>query len=154
MKALDLLTENEAHRLIGQKVIDVRGKKVGTLQRIWPDPSTYHPEFAGIRTGWLFPSTHVVPARDIRFDAESELIRLERPSDLVKKAPHANPKAELAQVEKEEIDAYYGYFVPLRRISDIREIRPEDAPGAPGPPKLTATPDELLLRVGDDGNRR
>ena len=153
MKALDLLTENEAHRLIGQKVIDVRGKKVGTLQRIWPDPSTYHPEFAGIRTGWLFPSTHVVPARDIRFDAESELIRLERPSDLVKKALHANPKAELAQVEKEEIDAYYGYFVPLRRISDIREIRPEDALGAPGPPKSTGTPDELL-HVGDDGNRR
>jgi len=42
------------------------------------------------------------------------------------KAPHANPKAELAEIEKEEIDAYYGYFVPLRRTSDIKEIRPED----------------------------
>jgi len=36
-------------------------------------------------------------------------------------------KAELAEVEKEEIDAYYGCFVPLRRASDIKEMRPEDA---------------------------
>jgi len=52
-------------------------KNVGILQRIWLDPSTYHVEFAGVRIGWVYPSVHVAPARDIRFDEENGLIRLE-----------------------------------------------------------------------------
>jgi hypothetical protein len=35
------------------------------------DPSTYQVEFAGVRTGWLFPSTRIVAARDIRLDEQS-----------------------------------------------------------------------------------
>ncbi|HXL25133.1 MAG TPA: PRC-barrel domain-containing protein [Chthoniobacterales bacterium] len=145
MKALDSYTENEACPLIGRRVVDVGGKKTSSLRRIWLDPSTYHVEFAGVRGGWWFPRTCVVPARDIRIDEESDLIRLEHPRAFISKAPHANPKAELAEIEKEEIDAYYGYFVPLRRTSDIKEIRPEDALNGPGLPRLTATVDELLL---------
>lgn len=144
MKALDSFTEDEARRLIGRTVVDVSGKKAGTLQRVWLDPSTHHVEFAGVRTGWLFPCTHVVPARDIKLNEDKALIRLEHPSAFVRKAPHSNPQGQLAQVQKEEIDAYYGYFVPLRRISDIKEIRPEDALDG-GPPTSGATPDELLL---------
>jgi hypothetical protein len=102
-------------------------------------------EFAGVRIGWLFPSTRVVPARDIKFDEENGLIRLEHPRGFVSKAPHSNPKAELAQVEKEEIDAYYGCLAPLRRTSDIKEMRPEDALDTPGLAMATATTDELLL---------
>jgi hypothetical protein len=51
----------------------------------------------------------------------------------------------LAEVEKEEIDAYYGYFVPLRRTSNIKENRPEDALDEPSVPLASATTDELLL---------
>ncbi len=145
MKALDSYTGNEACHLIGRRVVDVRGKKTGSLGRVWLDPSTYHVEFAGVRGGWWFPRTCVVPARDIRIDEESDLTRLEHSRAFISKAPHANPKAELAEIEKEEIDAYYGYFVPLRRTSDIKEIRPEDALNGPGLPRLTATVDELLL---------
>jgi hypothetical protein len=57
----------------------------------------------------------------------------------------SNPKAELAEIEKEEIDAYYGYFVPLHRTSDIKEVRPEDALNRPGLSMSTATVDEFLL---------
>ncbi len=104
-------------------------------------------EFAGVRSGFLFPRTCVVPARGIRIDEETDLIRLEYPRAFISKAPHAhaNPKAELAEIEKEKIDAYYGYFVPLRRTSDIKEIRPEDALNGPGLTRLSATVDELLL---------
>jgi hypothetical protein len=48
-------------------------------------------------------------------------------------------------IEKEEIDTYYGYFVPLRRTSNIKALRPEDALDKPGLPMATATADELLL---------
>ncbi len=54
-------------------------------------------------------------------------------------------KAELAEVENEEIDGYYGCFVPLRRASDIKEMRPEDALDASGLPMATTITDELLL---------
>jgi PRC-barrel domain len=145
VKTIDSCTENEARRFIGATVLDVLGKKAGTLQRVWFDPSTYRPEFAGIRIGGLLPATQVVPARDTKIDEANALVRLEHPLAFVRNAPHANPNAELAEVEKEEIDAYYGYFVPLRRISDIKEIRPEDALDG-GPSRSGATPDELLLR--------
>ena len=59
-------------------------------------------------------------------------------------APHSDPKVELAEIEKEEIDAYYGCFVPLRRTSDIRGIRPEDALDESDLPMATATTDEML----------
>jgi hypothetical protein len=74
-----------------------------------------------------------------------ELIQLEHPRAFINKAPFSNPKAELAEIEKEEIDAYYGYFVPLRRTSDIKEVRPEDALDRSGLSMPTATVDELLL---------
>lgn len=54
-------------------------------------------------------------------------------------------KAELAEVEKEEIDAYYGCFLPLRRASGIKEMRPEDPLNASGLPMATTITDELLL---------
>ena len=154
MKPLDSFTEDGARRLIGRRVVDVRWEKVGTLRRTWLDPSTYHVEFAGVRIGWLFLSTRVVPARDIKFDEENGLIRLEHPRGFVSKAPHSNPKAELAQVVKEEIDAYYGCSVPLRRTSDIKEMRPEDALDTPGRAMATATTDELLLHGKANENRR
>jgi len=116
--------------------------------------SEYLPlEFAGVRSGWLFPRTRVVPARDVRFDEEKELIRLEHPRAFINKAPHSNPKAELAEIEKEEIDACYGYFVPLRRTSNIKELRPEDALNRPGLSVPTATVDELLLHGEGHGAR-
>ena len=145
MKALDSYTENEACRLIGRTVVDVCGDEAGSLRRIWLDPSTYHVEFAGVRSGGLFPRTRVVPARNVRFNEEKELIQLEHPRAFINKAPFSNPKAELAEIEKEEIDAYYGYFVPLRRTSDIKEVRPEDALDRSGLSMPTATVDELLL---------
>jgi PRC-barrel domain len=63
MKPLDSFTEDGVRRLIGRKVVDVGGKRIGNLRRIWLDPSTHQVEFAGVRTGR--PSTHIVPARDI-----------------------------------------------------------------------------------------
>ena len=145
MKPLDSFTEDGVRLFIGRKVADADGKRVGTLRRVWLDPSTYQLEFAGIRTGWPFASTHIVPARDIRLDEESQTVQVEHPRKFVREAPRSNPEAELAEIEKEEIDTYYGYFVPLRRTSNIKAIRPEDALDKSGLPMATATADELLL---------
>ena len=45
----------------------------------------------------------------------------------IKKAPTFSPESELAQVEKEEVNAYFGRITSIRRTSSIEEIRPEEA---------------------------
>jgi sporulation protein YlmC with PRC-barrel domain len=127
MKALDSFSEREARSLIGLTVVDEQGEKIGSLAGIWLDPSTHHVEFMGLKSSWLFRSTHLIPARDVEVDREHAVVRVHFAAEFLKGAPRFNPKAELSEVEKQEINAYYGHFVPLRRVSSIEEIRPEEA---------------------------
>jgi hypothetical protein len=93
--------------------------------------------------GGCFRAPALCPLEISELMKRATLFRLEHPRAFISKAPHANPK--LAEIEKEKIDAYYGYLVPLRRTSDIKGIRPEDALNGPGLTRLSATVDELLL---------
>jgi hypothetical protein len=54
-------------------------------------------------------------------------VRVQFPAEFLKEAPRYNPKAELSEMEKQGINAYYGHFIPLRRTSAIEEVRPEEA---------------------------
>jgi hypothetical protein len=132
MKAFDSLTEDEVRQLGGRKITDDQDQKVGTLQGIWVDPSTHRAEFLGVRTDLLSPSAHVVPARHAEWDESQAKIQLSCSAAIVKKAPSFDPKAELAEVAKQEINRYFGHFVPLRRVSDISEVHPEETLAAPG----------------------
>lgn len=127
MKALDSFSEREARSLIGLTVVDEEGEKIGSLGGIWIDPSTHRVEFMGLKSNWLFRSTHLIPPRDVEIDQEHVVVRVHFPAEFLKGAPRFNPKAELSDVEKQEINAYYGHFVPLRRVSSIEEVRPEEA---------------------------
>jgi hypothetical protein len=82
-------------------------------------------EFAGIRPGWPFASTHIVPARDIRLDQESQAVQVEHPRRFVRKAPRSNPEAELAEIEKEEID----HLLRLLRAASKNEQHQSTASG-------------------------
>jgi hypothetical protein len=127
MKALDSFNEREARGLIGLTALDEQEQKIGSLGGIWVDPSTNRVEFMGLRSSWLFRSTHLIPSRNVEVDQDHGLVRVQFPAEFLKNAPRYNPKADLAEVEKQEINAYYGHFVPLRRVSSIEELRPEEA---------------------------
>jgi len=133
MKALDSFAEREARGLVGLMVVDQQGGKIGSLCGIWIDPSTHHVEFMGLKSSWLFRSTHLIPARNVEVDQAQRVARVQFSAEFLKGAPRYNPKAELCDVEKQGINAYYGHSVPLRRISAIEEVRPEESlpPEAP-----------------------
>ena len=124
-KMFDSLDEDGARKLAGREVIDESGETVGTVEGFWTDPSTGRVEFLGVKCSWLSGKVHVVPAGDAQITEHH--IKLAFPGELIKRAPTASAGAELAQVEKEEINRYYGRSIPLRRVSSIEEIRPEEA---------------------------
>lgn len=127
MKALDSFSASEARGLIGLTVVDERGEKIGSLLGIWVDPSTHHVEYMGLKSSWLFRSTHLIPARNVEVAQGNGVVQVQFSADFLKGAPRYNPKAELSDIEKRGINAYYGHFVPLRRVSAIEQVRPEEA---------------------------
>jgi PRC-barrel domain len=127
MKALDSFAERDARRLIGLTVVDEQGAKIGCLCGIWVDPTTHHVEFMGLKSSWLFRSTHLIPSRSVEVETERRVVRVQFPAEFLKEGPRYNPKTELSDLEKQGINAYYGHFVPLRRTSAIEELRPEQA---------------------------
>ena len=67
----------------------------------------------------------------------------------IKKAPTFSPEGELAQVEKEEVNAYFGRITSIRRTSSIEEIRPEEANNSQNAGEESGTPDKSERSVED-----
>src|SRR5947209_7835869 len=70
-------------RYIDYEVVDEGEKKLGTLSCLWLDRSG-QPAFLGIKTGWLFGKTHVVPADRVDVNQGSRRIRLPYSEDMIK----------------------------------------------------------------------
>ncbi len=127
IRMFDSLGEDGARQLTGCKVIDESGDSIGIVEGIWMDWSTRRVEFVGVKSSWSSGRVHVVPAGDAEIIQEGNLIRIRYPLALIKESPTFSPGAELAQIEKEEINEHCGSSVGLRRRSSIAEIRPEQA---------------------------
>jgi hypothetical protein len=127
MQMIDSLDEDGAREFTGCKVIDESGEPVGTVDGFWMDPSTHRVAFFGVKSSWLSGNVHVVPARDAQLAEQDNLVKLGYPTAFIKKAPTFSPEGGLTQVEKEEVNAYFGRITSLRRTSSIEEIRPEEA---------------------------
>jgi hypothetical protein len=126
----DSLDENMARQLAGCKVTDESGKLVGTVDGLWMDSSSCRVEFVGVKSNAISGEVHVVPAGEAQIIEEGSLVKLRCPATLIKKAPTFSPRAELAQVEKEEINHYYGRSRAGGRVNSIDELRPEEAIGS------------------------
>ena len=127
MQMIDSFDEEKAREFTGCRVIDESGELVGTMDGFWMDPSTHRVAFLGVKSSSLSGNVHVVPARDVQLAEQDNLVKLRYPTAFIKKAPTFSPESELAQVEEEEINAYFGRITSLRRTSSIEEIRPKEA---------------------------
>jgi PRC-barrel domain protein len=128
MKAQEFsfLDRAAAEELIGFKVVDRQGQSIGTMDGFWLDPSTLRVAFIGVKSSSFPHKTNVVPAAGSRVE-ENGFIRVDYSRECITESPVAHPGVELAQVEKEEANAYYGKFAALHRTTSIEEVRPEEA---------------------------
>jgi len=115
-----------AETFVSCDVVDQQGQPIGAMAGLWLDPSTLRIAYIAVKSSTFPYNCHVVPAVDTQIEGD-DTIRINYPSAYIKRAPIARPGLELAQVEKEDVNAYYGKFVPLKRITSIEEIRSEEA---------------------------
>jgi hypothetical protein len=127
MKPYDKLSPDEIRSVEGQDVVDPQGEKVGVVEASWLDPSTGQAEFFGVGVGHLIRKCHLVLARDAQFDPEKEQVRLPHSKEVIGGAPTFPAGQELAELEKQEVTSYYNRFTPVRRATDIADVRPEEA---------------------------
>jgi uncharacterized protein (TIGR02271 family) len=98
---------SEYERLIGYKVEDQNGEKVGTVETVWED-HTGQPAFLGIRTGWLgLGKIHVVPAHYATYSDKSHAIRLPFDEDTIKSAPDFEAESEFTEAGETRLYDYY-----------------------------------------------
>jgi hypothetical protein len=130
-KTVDSLELTAARALAGYPVVDMHAAQIGVLDGIWVDPSTQQPEFFGVVHGLIFKQTLVVPARFGTIDEFRKVVTVPFTEEFVKSAPTGHPGSELAEVEKQQITAHFDCFVPVQRVTDVSEIRPEESIDAP-----------------------
>jgi sporulation protein YlmC with PRC-barrel domain len=125
MPSIGLLRATEASKLRDKPVVDEAGNKIGEVEGFWLDASTSRIEYLAVKTGWRFGKTHVVPARAASWNGAS--VKVPYTVDLLKEAPSFSSSGELSGVDKEEINSYYGQSIPSERVTDLAEVRAEEA---------------------------
>ena len=115
-----------AETFVSCGVVDQQGRPIGAMAGFWLDPSTLRIAYVAVKSSTFPCSCHVAPAVDAQIEGD-DTVRINYSSNYIKRAPIGRPGLELAQVEKEDVNAYYGRFVPLKRITSIEKIRAEEA---------------------------
>jgi sporulation protein YlmC with PRC-barrel domain len=105
-----MIRESNLAGLVGAKVVDRDGDKIGTVGRIYVDPSTGRANWAAIRTGLFGTSETFLPLQEA--DEEGEIIRVPYEKSFVKDAPRIDDDTELTHEEEDELYAYYDSLLP------------------------------------------
>jgi uncharacterized protein (TIGR02271 family) len=89
----------------GQKLIDVDGNKIGTIEEIYLDDQTNQPEWATVNTGVFGSRTSFAPLAQAQLDDQG--LRVPYAKDKVKDAPNVDADGRLTQDEEAELYRYY-----------------------------------------------
>jgi uncharacterized protein (TIGR02271 family) len=111
MKSLDSISAETSRNLIDHNVDDESGEHIGTIHSFWSDENTGKLEFVGIKTGWLFGKTHVVPVQGVQFEEGQNAIQVPYSASFIKEAPNFEPEDNISEAEEDEILNYYGVKV-------------------------------------------
>lgn len=110
--------DRDLSQYVGYDVIDRSNDKIGTLECLWSDHAG-EPAFVGVKTGWIFGKTHVVPAESVQVNEREKRIRLPYDKQKVKDAPAYDGDAEMDEAREWEIRQYYGLGGKLQQHRDV-----------------------------------
>jgi uncharacterized protein (TIGR02271 family) len=143
--AWDRLDQRRLERYVGFDVVDRTDNKIGTLECLWSD-FTGDPAFIGVKTGWLFGKTHVVPAHSAHVSQRDRRIRLPYDEQRVKDAPSYEADAELTPQIEDEVNRYYGIGIGAGQMHETGKMHAE-AHASSGP---QATPEQATIQLSEE----
>jgi len=93
--------------LIGARVVDTGGAKIGSVGQVFLDDETGRPEWATVQTGLFGTNESFVPLADATRDGDQ--LRVPFSKDQVKDAPNVSPDGgHLSPEEEEQLYRHYG----------------------------------------------
>jgi uncharacterized protein (TIGR02271 family) len=134
---------------VGYDVVDLADNKIGVLECLWSDEAG-QPEYIGVRTGWLFGRTHVVPADHVEVSEGAHRIRLPYTEQMVKDAPSYDSDAEMDSRIEEDVRRHYG--VSAARTEAPPKIPTQAATGEPTTGRTTdrPTPEMATIQLSEE----
>lgn len=97
-----------AQRLFGYDIQDSGGNKVGSVDGVWVDTATDRPEFAAVKTGWIFGQNHVMPLEQANISDANQTIQVPYSEDQIKNGPSFGTDDDLSTQDEDQIYSYYG----------------------------------------------
>ncbi len=138
-------------RYLGYDVVDLSDNKIGTLECMWSD-HTGEPAFVGVKTGWLFGKTHVVPADNVQVGVQDNRIRLPYAESKIKDAPAFESDCQMSPEKEEEVRRYYGIGDTRQNVSNREDTSTRQTqPGRSDAEKPTrATPEQATIQLSEE----
>lgn len=99
-------TTTNADQLFGYDVTTQDGDKIGSVENVWVDDATNETEFIGVKTGWLFGKTHIIPTADAQIGGNT--ITVPYSKDQIQNAPSFDTDAEISPDQEQQVYSYYG----------------------------------------------
>jgi uncharacterized protein (TIGR02271 family) len=101
-----MITKEHAQEVVGMKVVDPDGDKIGSIDTIYLDERTDEPEFALVNTGLLGTRSSLMPLRDAQLEADT--VRVPYSKGQVKAAPDIEADERIDEREEGELYRHYG----------------------------------------------
>jgi uncharacterized protein (TIGR02271 family) len=100
------IARHDAQSMIGRKLIDSDGDKIGTIETIYVDDVTGEPEWYGVSTGWFGSNITFVPVQGSWSAGDDVGVPYDK--GLVKDAPNVAADGHLDEPEEERLFRHYG----------------------------------------------
>jgi len=98
----------DANQVYDYNVIDSNGNNIGSVDNVWVDDATGKLEFVGVKTGWLFGHTHIIPVENAQIDNQNQSLTVPYGQDQIKNAPSFPADATLSASDEDQVYSYYG----------------------------------------------